>query len=168
VWGRPAYASTYVTKIMMRAAPEAAKARAIIADLEVLKQQHGPLVTNLSTRRFEGIPTGGLNLVARIEALCRDIQGLWQQPVEDLNRLVREVERLRPETAALFCTHTEAFHFYLAQYPHTPAAIAEAIKTLIHTLELLTQRLDMDEVEPTTTVHRPPPAASLTPEVEMA
>jgi hypothetical protein len=81
---------------------------------------------------------------------------------------VAEVEGLRPETVARFQSHTEAFHFYLQKYPHTPAGIASAVKALIHTVETLAQRLDTDAGEPSAPVRRLPPVPPLTPEVEMA
>lgn len=149
-------------------APQAAKARALIDAIETLKQQHAPLVNDLGTRRYEGIPAAGLNYLARIENLCREIQQLWHQPVLDLRRMVAEIEQLRPETAGLFRAHRETFEFYLKTYPHTPGGIADSIKALMHTVEQLAQQLEADDVEPSTPARRFPPAAPLTPEVEMA
>jgi hypothetical protein len=149
-------------------APAVSKAQAILSQLERLKQDHGPVVAELAARDFASVPPSpqNLNALAMIENSCREVQGLWQSTTDDLQRLVREVDALSPRTLALFQSHSEAFH---KVHPHAPAAIEGIVKRLQHTVEALTARLDViDDEEVYAPVRRFPPAAPLTPPVEMA
>jgi hypothetical protein len=152
-------------------APAVTKAQVILAQLERLKQEHGPVVAELAARDFASVPPSpqNLNALAAIENACREVQALWQGPMDDLQRLVREVEALSPRTLALFQAHTEAFHFFLKNHPHAPRAIEDLVKRLQHTVEALTARLDVsDDEDVYEPILRLPAPQPLVPEVEMA